>query len=162
MSSTYIQCRRSWLPIRLIGVCMVSVSVMLWVTHTESLGIRIVVFVAGLWLAFYDEEQSVVIDTRSGTARITNREMGRGARVATMPLDTIADVAVEQASVQGARGVFVRVDGEIVPWERWSRLTWYQSKTIARCVAAARRVGGWNALPVEDVRGTQVPVIRAS
>jgi hypothetical protein len=160
VSSTYVRCRRWWWPIRAIGACMLCTSVALWTTRTESIGVSIAIAAAGLGLVIYDEEQSVVIDTAAGSARITNRQMGRRARVTTLPLDAIVDVAVERAPIEGARGVFVRTDGGAVPWEPWSRLTMYQSSSIALSVAAARRVGGWTVLPVEDAWGVHVPVVR--
>ena len=112
---------------------------------------------AGLAVFAFAEDDRIVLDGAARVARIMRRGLWRQS-MTEVPFAKIQDVALEMsvmnsrtASTPSAgrltwRPVFVCADNSRVPWTPMSTS---DRLTQARAVAAARAIGGWNALPIE-------------
>src|SRR5581483_5245363 len=122
-----------------------------WVAYV--VGIAFVI--AGLGLFAFAEDDRIVLDGAAHVARIIRRGLWRKS-MTEVPFAKIRDVALEM-SVMNTRGssnggqptfrpVFVCADNSRVPW---TPVLTSDRITQAKAVAAARAIGGWNALPTE-------------
>lgn len=108
---------------------------------------------AGAFIFSQAEDDRIVLDSAAHVARIIRKGLWRQSTT-EVPFASITDVALEVSvwSRQGSanqqftwRPVFV-CQHDRVPWTPM----WTSDRTSqARAVAAARAVGGWNALPID-------------
>jgi Protein of unknown function (DUF3592) len=124
-----------------------------WVAYV----VGVAFIIAGLAMFAFAEDDRIVLDGAARVARIIRRGLWRKS-MTEVPFAKIQDVALEM-SVMHSRGssnmnvgeltwrpVFVCADNSRVPW---TPVLTSDRTTQARAVAAARTIGGWNALPIE-------------
>jgi hypothetical protein len=124
----------------------------LWVAYVAG---ALFAVVGGIFVVRAEDDR-IVLDGAARVARIIRRGL-LGQSTTEVPFASIRDVALEVAvrnqnySSSGEhmltfRPVFVTTDDRHVPWTPMST----SNRTPqALAVAAARRMGGWNALPIE-------------
>ena len=111
--------------------------------------------IAGIAMFAFAEDDRIVLDGAARVARIIRQGLWRKSTT-EVPFATIQDVALE-VSVMSSDGsgsanrmtwrpVFVCANNHRVAWTPMSTS---DRLSQARAVAAARAIGGWNALPVE-------------
>src|SRR5262249_48692972 len=108
----------------------------------------------GVAMVVTAEDDRIVLDGAAHVARIMRRGLFKRSTT-EVPFASITDVALEVSTSNGSSGgartltfrpVFVCADGSRVPWTPMSTSS---RAPQAQAVAAARTMGGWNALPVE-------------
>ena len=120
-----------------------------WVAYVVGVAFVIV----GLVVFCLAEDDRIVLDGAAHVARIIRRGLWRQSTT-EVPFAKIQDVALEMSVMNTNRSnntltwrpVFVCADNSRVPWTPMSTS---DRASQARAVAAARAMGGWNALPVE-------------
>jgi hypothetical protein len=122
-----------------------------WVAYVVGIGFVI----AGVFMFCKAEDDRIVLDGAAHVARIIRRGLWRQS-MTEVPFAKIQDVALEVTAMRNAgnesgnrltwRPVFVCENNSRVPWTPRSTS---DRISQARAVAAARAIGGWNALPVE-------------
>jgi len=122
-----------------------------WVAYVVGVAFVIV----GLVIFLKAEDDRIVLDGAAHVARIIRRGLWRKS-MTEVPFASIQDVALEVTTMTSTtsnngsrltwRPVFVCANNSRVPWTPMSTS---DRISQARAVAAARAIGGWNALPIE-------------
>lgn len=157
-----VVCHQSAMPMRVIGISLTAGGALGMIAAVRVLvsgafvgGPMVWAIVCALCLVtgpgvfMKAEDDRIVLDATAKVARIIRR--GRNGQSTTeIPFDTIADIALEEAVMRSGkyratvwRVVFVTRDNQRVPW---TRVRTNDRASQARAVAAARAIGGWNAL----------------
>ena len=167
-SPRLVVCHQSATYMRGFGLLFTSLGAgaLVLVTHADSAHVHgspwvayvvgVAFVIAGLVLFWRAEDDRIVLDGAAHVARIIRRGLWRQSTT-EVPFTKIQDVALEMSVMasdgSGAhagnftwRPVFVCTDNSRVPWTPMSTS---DRVTQARAVAAARAMGGWNALPIE-------------
>lgn len=167
-SPRLVVCHQSATYMRGFGLMFTGVGAgaLVLVTHVDASHVRgspwvayvvgVAFVIVGLIVFCLAEDDRIVLDGAARVARIIRRGLWRQSTT-EVPFAKIQDVALEMsvmntnASSTSAgrftwRPVFVCADNSRVPWTPMSTS---DRITQARAVAAARAMGGWNALPVE-------------
>lgn len=117
--------------------------------------VGVLFMIAGLAMFAFAEDDRIVLDGAAQVARIIRRGLWRKS-MTEVPFAKIQDVALEVSMMRGNasraearstwRPVFVCENNSRVPWTPMSTS---DRLSQAKAVAAARAIGGWNALPTE-------------
>jgi hypothetical protein len=166
-SPTLVVCHQSPTYMRGFGLAFsgLGAGVLVLVTHASAGSTRgspwvayvvgVMFVIAGLFAFCLAEDDRIVLDGAAHVARIIRRGLWRQSTT-EVPFAKIQDVALEVTTSRNVsnengtrltwRPVFVCENNSRVPWTPMSTS---DRASQARAVAAARAIGGWNALPVE-------------
>jgi hypothetical protein len=166
-SPTLVVCHQSATYMRAFGLLFsgLGAGALVLVTHVDAshtsgspwvayvVGVAFVL--AGVLMFCKAEDDRIVLDGAAHVARIIRRGLWRRS-MTEVPFAKIQDVALEVTRMSNVsnntgnrltwRPVFVCENNNRVPWTPMSTS---DRASQARAVAAARAIGGWNALPVE-------------
>ena len=160
-----VVCHQSPTSMRVFGLVFAGVGAgaLVLVTHANRASVHgspwvayvvgVVFAILGVGIVAFAEDDRIVMDGAARVARIIRRGLWRKS-MTEVPFAKIQDIALEMSVMTNNRSssitfrpVFVCADNSRVPW---TPVSTSDRKSQARAVAAARAIGGWNALPVES------------